>query len=112
MEAKARGRYVQIAPRKARLVADIVRGRKVEDALEVLRYTNKKGARLIEKVLKSAIANAEQADEMGDIEQLVISRVSVDEGPVLKRFRARAMGRATRIRKRTSHITVVVDDGV
>jgi large subunit ribosomal protein L22 len=111
MEAVARGRYLRVAPRKARLVADEIRGKPVGAALQLLRYTNKKAARLMEKVLKSAIANAEQNEHMGDVEDLHITRVHVDEGPVLKRFMARAMGRAARIRKPTSHITVIVDDG-
>jgi large subunit ribosomal protein L22 len=112
MEAVAKGRYLRIAPRKVRLVADEIRGRKVESALQLLKYTNKKAARLMEKVLKAAIANAEHSDGMGSVEDLRISRIQVDGGPVLKRFMARAMGRATRIHKRTSHVTVVVDDGM
>jgi large subunit ribosomal protein L22 len=112
MEALARGRYLRIAPRKVRLVADEIRGQKVEAALQLLKYTNKKAARVIEKVLKAAVANAEQSDGMGSVEDLRISRIQVDGGPVLRRFMARAMGRATRIRKRTSHVTLAVDDGV
>jgi large subunit ribosomal protein L22 len=112
MEATARGRYLRIAPRKVRLVADEIRGKNVEAALQFLKYTNKKAARLMEKVLKAAIANAEQTEGMGNVEELHISRILVDGGPVLRRFMARALGRATRIRKRTSHVTLVVDDGV
>ena len=112
MEAVARGRYLRIAPRKVRLVADELRGKRVESALQFLKYTNKKAARLVEKVLKAAIANAEQSEAMGSIEELRVTKVTVDGGPMLRRFMARAMGRATRIHKRTSHVTVVVDDGM
>ena len=108
MEAVARGRYLRIAPRKVRLVADELRGKRVESALQFLKYTNKKAARLVEKVLKAAIANAEQSEAMGSIEELRVTKVTVDGGPMLRRFMARAMGRATRIHKRTSHVTVVV----
>ena len=111
MEAVAKGRYLRIAPRKLRLVADEIRGKRVEAALQFLKYTNKKAARFVEKVLKSAIANAEQSDAIGSVEQLWIRRIEVGGGPVLRRFMARAMGRATRIHKRTSHVTLVVDDG-
>lgn len=112
MEAVARGRYMRIAPRKVRIVADEIRGKKVESALQLLKFTNQKAAKMLEKILLAAVANAEQKTDMGSVEELHVSRVEVDGGPMLRRFMARAMGRATRIHKRTSHVTVVVDDGV
>jgi large subunit ribosomal protein L22 len=109
MEAKAVARYIRISPRKARYVADLVRGKPVEEALNVLTFTTRKAAQILAKVLKSAIANAGQ-DESIDVDTLYVKGVFVDEGPTMKRFRPRAMGRATRIRKRTSHITIVLDE--
>ena len=106
-EAKAILRYVRIAPRKARAVVNLIRGHQVAQALTLLRYTPRAAAQVVEKLLRSAVANAEQK-EIGDAESLRISKAFVDGGPVLKRFRARAMGRAASIHKRTSHITVVV----
>lgn len=109
METKAILRSARISAQKARLVADMVRGMPVARADNVLEYTNKKSAQLIRKVLLSAVANAE--NNLGaDVDELKVSRVFVDEGPTLKRMRARAKGRGTRILKRTSHITVVVGD--
>ncbi len=107
MEARAVGRNIRIAPRKVRRVADTIRGQSVEQALTVLKSLPQRAAPLLAKVLKSALANAEHR-EMPDLESLRISRVTVDPGPSLKRFIPRAMGRATPIRKRTSHITIVV----
>jgi large subunit ribosomal protein L22 len=112
MEAVARGRYLRIAPRKVQIVADEIRGKHVTAALQLLQFTNKKAARLVEKVLKAAIANAEQSENMGDVDALWVTKIHVDGGPALRRFMARAMGRAARIRKRTSHLTIVVDDGM
>lgn len=109
MEAKAIARQVRIAPRKVRLVVDLIRGKKVGEALAILAHTPKAASPIVEKVLKSAIANAEHNYEM-DPNKLVVSKVYVDEGATLKRFRPRAMGRASRINKRTSHITVVVSE--
>ena len=106
-EAVARLRYIRISPRKARLVADAIRGKSVEEARTILRLSPKKSARIIYKVLQSAIANAEQKGDM-DISNLYIKKITVDGGPMLIRFRARAMGRAVRIRRRTSHITIVL----
>ena len=105
-EAKAILRFVRIAPRKARIVLDLIRGQQVSHALTVLKYTPRAAAKVIEKLLRSAVANAEQK-ELGDGESLW-SRAYADGGPTLKRFRARSMGRANSIHKRTSHITVVV----
>ena len=109
MEAKAIARHVRIAPRKVRLVVDLIRGKKVGEALAILRLTPRSASPVVEKVLKSAVANAENNLQL-DVDELVISSVFVDEGKTLKRFRPRAMGRASKINKRTSHITVVVSE--
>jgi large subunit ribosomal protein L22 len=109
MQAKAVARTVRIAPRKVRLVVDLIRGKQVGEAVSVLRLTNKAASPIVEKVLKSAIANAEHNYEM-DVNSLVVTEAYVDEGPTLKRFRPRAMGRASQINKRTSHITIVVSE--
>lgn len=109
MEAKAIARYVRISPRKARQAVDMIRGKKVDDALALLRFTPTKSAAVVEKVLRSAVANAENNHDMGR-KSLVVSRAYVDQGPVLKRIQPRARGMAYRIRKRTSHITVVVEE--
>ncbi len=109
MEAKSLARHIRVSPRKARLVADNIKGKPVEDAMNILAYTPKKAAGILSKVLRSAIANAEQIPGI-DIDTLYVKQVRVDEGPTWKRIMPRAMGRATRILKRTSHITVVVDE--
>jgi len=109
MEAKATLKYVRISPRKARLVARNVKNLPVEEALNVLKFTPKKAARLIYKVMYSALANAEHNYSM-DIDRLYVKNVLINEGPTWKRIRPRAMGRATRILKRTSHITVILDE--
>ena len=106
-EAKAILRFVRMAPRKARLAVDMVRGRQVSEAISLLKYTPRSAARVVEHVLRSAVANAEQK-ELGDQDSLIIVRAFVDGGPTLKRFQPRSMGRANPIHKRTSHITVVV----
>ncbi|MEN8213669.1 MAG: 50S ribosomal protein L22 [Pseudomonadota bacterium] len=109
MQAVAKHRYARISAQKGRLVADQIRGMPVEEALNVLSFSNKKGAALVKKVLDSAIANAEN-NEGADIDELTVKYVCVDEGPTMKRIRARAKGRASRILKRSSHITVTVAD--
>ena len=106
-EARAVARYLRVSPLKARQVADLVRGKNVNEAVGILKYTNKKSAPLISKVLKSAIANAEHNNDM-DSDELYVSEIYVDEGPTLKRMRPRAYGRADVRRHRTSHITVVL----
>jgi len=108
MEVKARLRFTRIAPRKARLVADLIRGKGSEEALSVLTFTPKAAARIIIKLLKSAVANA--AQKKIDVDHLYVKTITVDQGPTMKRFMPRAMGRATPIRKRTSHITIVLDE--
>jgi large subunit ribosomal protein L22 len=109
MEAVARARYIRIAPRKARLVADLIRGKSAEKASQLLTYTQKSGAPIIKKVLLSAIANAENKGDI-DVDTLYVKTIFVDQGPTQKRFRPRAMGRATQIQKKTSHITIVLDE--
>ena len=110
MEAKAILRTTRISPQKARLVADQVRGLPVARALNLLKFSDKKAAQIIYKVIFSATSNAEN-NNGADVDELKVARIMVDEGPVLKRFMARAKGRGTRISKRTSHISVVVGSG-
>ena len=109
MEAKAHARQIRISPQKARLVADLVRGKNVETAINTLRFMPKKGARILRKVIESAVANASQ-NEAIDVDTLYIKQLFVDGGPMLKRIMPRAQGRANRILKRSSHITVVLDE--
>jgi large subunit ribosomal protein L22 len=109
MEVKAYLKGARISAQKVRLVADQVRGMPVEKAEQLLTFSTKKAAHIVKKVLLSAIANAEH-NEGADIDELLISTIMVDEGPTMKRGRARAKGRGTRILKRTSHITVTVAD--
>ncbi|HET7587952.1 MAG TPA: 50S ribosomal protein L22 [Gammaproteobacteria bacterium] len=109
MQVAAQHKFARISAQKARLVADQVRGKPVEQALQTLAFSPKAAARLVKKVLESAIANAEH-NEGADIDELKVSRIFVDEGPTMKRFRARAKGRGNQILKRTSHITVTVAD--
>jgi len=109
MEARAIGRYLRMSPQKARLVVDLIRGKKVNEALATLELCPKKPARLVAKVVRSAVANAVQLYKV-DVDTLVVKRITVDGGPMLKRWRPRAMGRATRIRRRMSHVTVVVGE--
>ena len=109
MEVKAVAKYIRMSPQKVRLVVDLVRGKKVQEARNILLYTRKYPAGIIAKVLKSAVANAAQNPNI-DENTLYIKEIFVDQGPSLKRWRARAQGRAAGIKKRTSHITVVVDE--
>ena len=109
MEVSAKLSHARISPQKARLVADLVRGMPVERALETLTFSSKKAAHIVRKVLESAIANAEH-NAGADVDELKVAKIFVNEGPVLKRFEARAKGRGNRILKRTSHITVTVDE--
>jgi large subunit ribosomal protein L22 len=107
MEVKAVTRYVRISPHKARRVTELVKGKPVDEALTLLKFVPRKGSRLVSKTVQSALANAEQNPNI-DVDTLYVKRIFVDEGPSMKRWRPRAMGRATRIVKRTSHITVVL----
>lgn len=109
MEAVARARYIRVSPQKARLVVDLVRGKTAQEALHILAFTRKAAARTVKKLLESAIANATHKGNI-DVDTLYVKGIWVDPGPTWKRFQPRAMGRATRIRKRTSHITVVLDE--
>lgn len=111
-EGKAKSKYIRIAPKKVRLVTDLVKGKKVEEALNLLHFSPKGASLPVEKTVRSAIANVINIEGSNkvDVENYYIKNVEVNEGPVLKRFRPRAMGRATRIRKRTSHITVIVGE--
>ena len=111
MEARAIAKYVRMSPMKVGVVLDLIRGKNVNEAFAILQYTPKEAAVVINKVLKSAVANAENNHSL-DIDSLVVSKIMVDEGPSLKRIMPRAKGRADRIVKRTSHITVVVADSV
>jgi large subunit ribosomal protein L22 len=110
MEAKAILRHARITPRKARRVIDLIRGKRAADALVSLRYMPYRGARPVEKLLKSAMANAENKAAQIDIDKLKIKTAFVDAGPVMKRMEPRAMGRANVIRKRTSHITIILSE--
>ena len=109
MEVRAKLRFVRMSPRKARLVADLIRGKKSEEALNILIFTRKAAARILIKLLKSAIANATQKKTI-DVDRLYVKKITVDQGPTMKRFTPRAMGRATTIRKRTSHIHMILDE--
>lgn len=109
MEARATLRYSRLSAQKARLVVDLIRGRSVETALGILEYTPKKGAELVAKTLRSAVANAEHGQRV-DVDRLYVKRAWVDEGPTAKRFLPRAHGRATPVFKRSCHINVVVDE--
>ncbi len=102
---KAKLRYLRIAPRKVRLVADMIRGKHVEEALNILQFTEKSSSQPLAKLLKSAVANADQMEGV-NIDRLFIKTLMVDGGPMMKRFMPRAMGRATPVRKRTSHVTL------
>jgi len=112
MEYKSVGRYIKGSPQKARLVVDLIRGKKVNEALSILRYTNKRAAQAIEKVVRSAVANAEQKSKAVDVDSLFISRVHVDQGPTKHRRRVRPapMGRAFKEIRRSKHITVFLND--
>ncbi|MFZ5759754.1 MAG: 50S ribosomal protein L22 [Thermodesulfobacteriota bacterium] len=107
MEAKAVVKNIRISPQKARLVADMIRGQQVDAAINTLRFTPKKGARIIRKLVESAVANASQNESI-DVDTLYVKTIYIDGGPMLKRIRPRAMGRASRILKRSSHITVIL----
>ncbi|MEJ2541783.1 MAG: 50S ribosomal protein L22 [Gemmatimonadota bacterium] len=113
MQARAIAKYVRMSPRKVRLVVDQIRGKGVNDAYAILQFSKKGAAEPVGKTLRSAVANAQyRAQDEGevlDVDELVVREIFVDEGPTLRRYRAAAQGRAAPIRKRTSHITVVVD---
>jgi len=108
-EVKAVLKFVRISPQKVRKLVDSIKGKPAEAAIDILKFMPQKGAAIVEKVVRSAVANAEQNHNM-DIDSLIVKNVVADQGPTLKRFRARARGRGTRILKRTAHITVVLSD--
>lgn len=109
MEVRAKGKYLKISPKKAKLIADLIRGKSVNDAIEILKYTPKNGARLFLKVLKSAVANAEQK-KIIDIDNLFVKQAIAEKSFMLKRVMPKAMGRADIIKKRYSHLTVVLEE--
>ncbi len=109
METRAKTKFLRVSPRKVRLVVDQIRGKDVEAALNILKFTPKRSASLVTKVLRTAISNAENTQNV-DVDRLYVKQVTVDGGGMWKRFMPRAMGRATRIRKRLSHLTVVIDE--
>ena len=112
MEATATLRYLKASPQKVRLVADLIRGKKVDEALQILRFTRKGSAKDLEKLLRSAVANAENKENGPDVDEIVVSKIYVNEGPREKRIQPAPMGRAFRIQKRKAHVTVHVSDEV
>jgi large subunit ribosomal protein L22 len=109
MEVRAITKFIRLSPRKVRLVVDQIRGKGVEEALNILKFTPKRSALIVSKTLRTAVANAESTQSV-DVDQLYVKRANVDEAGMWKRFTPRAQGRATRIRKRLSHITIVLDE--
>jgi large subunit ribosomal protein L22 len=109
MQTQAILKFVRLSPKKARFVADLVRGKKVDEAVNILKFSTNRAARIIKKVLDSAIANAEN-NQGADVDELKVKTITIDEGPRMKRISPRAKGRADRIVKRTSHITITVAD--
>jgi len=110
MESRAMARFVRVPPRKARLVVDMIRGEDINRALNIVKFTPKRAARVVEKVLRSALANAQHNHGVKDVDRLFVKEAIVDQGPTWKRIQPRAMGRAYRIKKRTSHITIVLQE--
>lgn len=110
MESIARAKFQRVSPRKTRPVAALIRGKKVEDALAILKFTPSKGAKILYKAVKSAASNAEENHNHADASRMVVKEVRIDQGPAWKRFTPRAYGRATAIRKPTANITVVLSD--
>jgi large subunit ribosomal protein L22 len=108
MIAKATAKFLRCAPRKVRLVADLIRGKNVEEALNILQFTPKGSSKRLAKLLKSAVSNADQKPGV-NVDKLFVRTVMVDTGPIIKRFRPRAMGRASQILKRTTHVTLTLD---
>jgi len=110
MEVRAVAKYIRISPQKVRKLIDAVKGKPVEEGLNTLKFMPQKAASIIEKTIKSAVANADQYPDV-DVDSLFIHNITADQGPTLKRFKARARGRGTRILKRTAHITVTLSEG-
>ncbi|MFB0521175.1 MAG: 50S ribosomal protein L22 [Desulfatiglandales bacterium] len=109
MKVRAIAKYIRVSPRKIRLLMKEIRGKKVQEALNLLTFTPQRGGPIVRKLINSALANASQYPDI-DVDNLFIKHIYADEGPTLKRFRPRAMGRATRIRRRSSHLTVILDE--
>lgn len=109
MEVKAVSKYVRISPQKVRMIIGAVKGKPVEEGIEILSFMPQKAASIVNKTIKSAVANADQYPDL-DVDTLVIHNITADQGPTLKRFKARARGRGTRILKRTAHITVTLSE--
>jgi large subunit ribosomal protein L22 len=109
MRVRAIAKYIRVSPRKIRLLMREIRGKRVEEALNLLSFAPQRGAPVLRKLIKSAVANASQHADV-DVDNLFVKYIFADEGPTLKRFMPRAMGRATRIRRRTSHLTVILDE--
>ncbi|MEW6378819.1 MAG: 50S ribosomal protein L22 [bacterium] len=110
MKVKAVTKHLPTTARKAKLVVDLIRGKGLEEAINILKFTPRAASPMIEKVLRSAMANAKQNNEIKDVDKLYVSEISAQQGPTLKRFQPRARGRAFRIKKRTSHISIVLDE--
>jgi large subunit ribosomal protein L22 len=110
MEVRAVAKYVRISPQKVQKLIDAVKGKPVEEGLNLIKFMPQKAATIVEKTIRSAVANADQFPDL-DVDSLVIQNITADQGPTLKRFRAKARGRGTRILKRTSHITVILTEG-
>jgi len=110
LDAKAVEKYIRMSPRKIRYVVDLIKSKSIEDAIDILSFTPRRAATVVKKAIQSAMANATENHDMEE-DDLFISKILVNEGPTLKRFRPRARGRATRIRKRTAHLTVYISDG-
>ncbi|HZO98896.1 MAG TPA: 50S ribosomal protein L22 [Terriglobia bacterium] len=110
MEARATVKYIRVSPQKARLVVDLIRGKRVDEAINILKFTKKRITREIEKVLRSAISNAEQKSDTVDVDRLVVTKAFVGDGPRIKRIRPAPQGRAYRYQRRMSHITVVLEE--
>ena len=109
MEVKASLKFARMAPRKIRLVADMVRGKDVNEAIQILTFVNKKSAPILKKLVQSAVANADQVKTI-DLDTLYVKHISVDQGPTLKRYMPRAMGRASEIKKKTSHVNLILEE--
>ncbi len=109
MRVRAIAKYIRVSPRKIRLLMREIRGKRVEEALNLLTFAPQRGAPVLRKLINSAVANASQHPDV-DVDNLFIKHIFADEGPTLRRFRPRAMGRATRIRRRTSHLTIILDE--
>ncbi|KPA10769.1 50S ribosomal protein L22 [Candidatus Magnetomorum sp. HK-1] len=110
MEARAVAKYMRISPQKVRKLAQVIKGKKVESGLDILKFMPQKASGMVYKVINSAVSNATTKNDSIDVDDLIIKNIYVDQGPTLKRFRARARGRGTRILKRTSHITVILTE--